>query len=767
LKHSVSVSQGRQRIDHGDNRIDVLIEAMPDPVFYKSSSGRYLRCNEAFAQLLGTDSASVIDSTDFDLFPKKLADKLFGWDSELLNQAAGEKGPRVAREFRLSGVGGNDMDVVLHHAAILDEEGSATALVGTIIDVTSDRKTAKERAEAGAMAAAAEAAIQTIEGMIDPVIILDREGHIERVNRGFIELFGMHRQFIGLGLQDVFASLSAEEARRLLEQCSTQGRIRDMEAHIRDSRDTELPVLVNISLLRDSQHSVDGFVLALRDVSVLMDASRQLRKQERALDAILNASEDAVFLIDSDGVVKTANRAFAERIGQDSESPVGSDLYTMDSTDLGLIRKNFVQGILTSRRPSRIEYDVKGQSYSESGYPVYDADGRVSQIAFYSYDVTYRKQGERLQRALYSISEAAYFAQDLRNLFRIVHRIVGRLIPAETITIVLYNQARDELSTAYKTGMELLSDTEDAGPSRLGHDLLGHLIRSGRSLLLRGNDIEKLRDAGLIVEEAVTEEGLDILEWIGVPLRNGAGAIIGAISASVCKPGAVFKEEDRKILSFVSSQIGMAIERKRTEEELRSKNVLLKNITDGAIFALAKAVEMRDPYTAGHQQRAATLSIAIARELNLDTDRAEGVRIAALLHDVGKIAIPSELLSKPGSLSTLEFELIRQHPIVSEDILASIEFPYPIARFVRGHHEKINGSGYPDGLQGNDIPLESRIICVADVIDAMASHRPYRPSRGLGQAMEELEAGEGILYDTEVVRACRRIIERGELSLYP
>jgi len=172
-------------------------------------------------------------------------------------------------------------------------------------------------------------------------------------------------------------------------------------------------------------------------------------------------------------------------------------------------------------------------------------------------------------------------------------------------------------------------------------------------------------------------------------------------------------------------------------------------------------VEIRDPYTAGHQQRVAKLAYSIADRLGLSEDRKEATRVAALLHDVGKISVPSELLSKPGRLSELEFQLIKMHPASSADILKSIDFPYPIARFVREHHEKLDGSGYPDGLAGAAISLESRIICVADVADAMASHRPYRPSLGIELALEELSLKAGQLYDPEVVSACLSVFAAG------
>lgn len=172
------------------------------------------------------------------------------------------------------------------------------------------------------------------------------------------------------------------------------------------------------------------------------------------------------------------------------------------------------------------------------------------------------------------------------------------------------------------------------------------------------------------------------------------------------------------------------------------------------IQTLCRAVEARDPYTAGHQQRVSKLSSAIAKELGLDEDRIQAVRIAGLVHDIGKIAVPSEILAKPGKLHSHEMGLVQMHSRIGHDILEPVRFPWPIHRYVLQHHERMDGSGYPDGLTGDEIELESRILAVADVLEAMASHRPYRPGLGLEKALNMLEKERGRSLDSEVVDVC-------------
>ena len=188
----------------------------------------------------------------------------------------------------------------------------------------------------------------------------------------------------------------------------------------------------------------------------------------------------------------------------------------------------------------------------------------------------------------------------------------------------------------------------------------------------------------------------------------------------------------------------------------------MRNALNGTVRAIASIVESRDPYTAGHQRRVCDLARAIAAEMGFSADRIEGLRMAATIHDIGKISVPAEMLTKPTKLTNIEFSLIKTHVQAGYDILKDIEFPWPIARMVLEHHERMNGSGYPNGLTGDNILLESRILAVADVVEAMGSHRPYRASLGIVPALEEIEKNKGILYDIAVADACLKLFrEKG------
>ncbi len=221
------------------------------------------------------------------------------------------------------------------------------------------------------------------------------------------------------------------------------------------------------------------------------------------------------------------------------------------------------------------------------------------------------------------------------------------------------------------------------------------------------------------------------LEWRIHPLKNG-----GDMADSVLI--IVMDTSDRKNAQFKLKQ---------------SYQKLQKTLT-GIVSALTSTIEIRDPYTAGHQRRVAELACLIAENMGLSKDKIEGIRIASLVHDIGKIYIPTEILIKPGMLTESEFSLIKIHPQAGYDILKSIDFPWPVAKAILQHHERINGAGYPHGLRDGDIIIEAKIICVADVLETMASHRPYRPAKGIEKAIEEIELNKGNYYDSEVVESC-------------
>jgi HD-GYP domain-containing protein (c-di-GMP phosphodiesterase class II) len=198
------------------------------------------------------------------------------------------------------------------------------------------------------------------------------------------------------------------------------------------------------------------------------------------------------------------------------------------------------------------------------------------------------------------------------------------------------------------------------------------------------------------------------------------------------------------------------------EEELLRTLESLRKAVGTTIQVMVSAVEARDPYTAGHQLRTADLARTIATEMGLPQDKINGIRMAGSIHDIGKLSIPADILSKPKKLTEIEFSLIKEHSRSGYEMLKDVESPWPLAQIIYQHHERMDGSGYPRNLKGDDILMEARIMAVADVVESMASHRPYRPALGVDAAMDEIESNRGILYDIDVVNECLRLFrEKG------
>ena len=216
---------------------------------------------------------------------------------------------------------------------------------------------------------------------------------------------------------------------------------------------------------------------------------------------------------------------------------------------------------------------------------------------------------------------------------------------------------------------------------------------------------------------------------------------------------------DKKGQKFLVGIIRDITKQKESEEKLKISNTQLQRSLVGTADALATALEKRDPYTAGHEKRVAKLACAVAAQMGLPQAQIEGMRITAFLHDIGKIVVPAEILSKPSRLNEYEYSIVKTHPEVGFDILKRLEFSWPIAQIVLQHHERLNGSGYPNGLKGEAILLEAKILAVADVVEAKVSHRPYRPALSVDKALEEITQNRNILYDGAVVDACVKVIK--------
>ena len=326
-----------------------------------------------------------------------------------------------------------------------------------------------------------------------------------------------------------------------------------------------------------------------------------------------------------------------------------------------------------------------------------------------------------------------------------------------------------EAGTAAKSGDQLKKKSQSQDTvSRLAEEL----ARRSRQLVAKAEETGKVQAFDLQLNHAGRTTHYEVRA--AVFYRNEVLAVVRDVTARRVAEEAMAKlkealEAKVQEQSSELTQLREAFQRQvallAEEEEVSKKSFSkVERLLEDTIGAIVTIVQKKDPYTAGHQQRVSQLACAIGREMGLNSEQIRVIRIASLLHDLGKVFIPTEILAKPGKLSKVEFSMVKSHPEADYQILKTIDFSCAIADIVRQHHERLDGSGYPLGLKGDAILLEARIISVADVVEAMVSSRPYRPAPGLEAAMKELEEGKGKAYDPDAVDACTKLFREGKFD---
>ena len=478
---------------------------------------------------------------------------------------------------------------------------------------------------------------------------------------------------------------------------------------------------------------------------------------------ILDALPFYVLLVDETHHILLANKAVSRDLGLDPKEIVGGYcpkvVHGLDKPFPGCpLEEAIEKGHIVEREL----FDPSLGLWMESAiYPTRyrTPDGRAVFLHMV-HDITEKKKAEEEIQRHYQIQTV------LNALLRI--SLIDISLEEQLELILEHIISIPWLALERKGGIFLVEDDPEVLVMKVQHGLATPLLNMckrvpfGRCLCGRAALSGEVQFADRVDDRHENRyEGISPHGHYCVPILS-AGKVLGVINLYL-REGHRRSEREEEFLLAVADVLAGIIERKRAEEELRQSYVQLQRTLEGTVNALISAIEIGDPYTAGHQRRVTHLACAIANEMGLPQEQIEGLRMAGLIHDIGKISVPAQILSRPGPLNDLEFGLIKTHSQVGCDILnRTIEFPWPVAQIVLQHHERMDGSGYPAGLSGEEILLEARILAVADVVEAMASHRPYRPARGMDKALEEISQNRGVLYDPKVVDVCLKLFtEKG------
>jgi PAS domain S-box-containing protein len=575
-----------------------------------------------------------------------------------------------------------------------------------------------------------------VEDIKDVIYELDSQGVVLYISPAIRDMLGFDsdeivgKNFTGLAHKDDLSRLEEwfSELRKGSEY-SSEYRVRNKSGNLKWARTNTRPVM--------EYGQFKGARGILIDVTAQKQAEEALREANETLSTIVKSSPLAIIALDVDGNVIRWNPAAEEMFGWVESEALGHPLpyVSEDKRDEHLkLRERVLRGeSFTNVEANRRKKDGSSIDISISTAPLRDSQGRVTGIMSVNANITERKRAEE------ALNEKDQFMESM-----IQSSAVATFVVNTEHKVLYWNRACEDL-----TGMKSddLLGTRDHWKAFYDHprQCVADIIIDNKFNVM--NNLYEIHTKSLLIPDGIRAEG-----WY---------LNLGGKNRYVIFDAAPIRDNNGKLIAAIETLLDIT-ERKQAEEQLHDTLESLRKAVGATIQVMVSAVEARDPYTAGHQARSANLARCIATVMGLPQEKIEGLRMAGSIHDIGKLSIPAEILSKPTRLTNLEFSLIKEHARAGYEMLKEVESPWPLAEIVHQHHERMDGSGYPGNLKGDEILMEARILAVADVVESMASHRPYRPAIGIEAALEEIEKNKGILYDDAVADACLRLFrEKG------
>jgi PAS domain S-box-containing protein/putative nucleotidyltransferase with HDIG domain len=736
-------------------------DAISDNVYLLNTEGKIRRCNIAATKLLGKPFSEIIGQSCWKL--------VHGTSVPIKECPVMRMLVTHQRETMVLPLRGRWFEITAD--PVLDEADNIVGAVHVMTDIT-ERKRAEKL-----LRQSEERFRNFFENELVYCYMISPEGIVLDVNKAALKALGYSKEcLIGRHWKMIYAPESRTKARQLLPEWLEAKTVKDEEMVIATKQGNRRIVLLSVDIVKDETGQILYSMAVQEDITEIKKAEEALRKANRTLMALSACSSAMVHTTDESELLKETCRIIVE-IGGYPLAWVGFTDQDEGKTMRVVAQAGYEEKLLEIRitwgdtkrgrgpigraiitGAPHICKNIQDDPYYAPWRDVAIKHGYVSSIALpLNYDG--RTFGALI---IYAGETDAFDREEIRLLMELSDDLAYGITALRTRaererTEKFLEESEKKYSALFESAAEgiLIADVETrklkyANPAIC--NMLGYNEQELRQMAV--DDIHPKDSLEYVISEFEAQAKGEKLLASGLPCLRRDGTIM---YADVNARAAFLDGRIVNIGLFTD-----VTQRKRMEEEQeRSAEKLLKAM-ESTIEAISATVETRDPYTAGHQRRVTGLASAIAREVGLSEEQVHGIGLAGIVHDIGKIYVPAEILSKPGRLNEIEFNLIKMHSQVGYNILKGIEFPWPIAQIVLQHHEKMDGSGYPSGLSKEAILLEARIITVADVVEAMASHRPYRTAIGLDGALEEISKNSGILYDADVVDACIRLFrEKG------
>ena len=744
------IRKAQQALVESEEKFRIIFEGVLDGILLADAeTKRFAGGNPAIYHMLGYSSEEIMQLGVADIHPQQdLPHVIEQFERQLRGEIQLAADTPVKRK-----------DGSIFYADIKSSPvsfGGKNYLLGIFRDIT-ERKRAEEELRLRA---------QLLDSASDTIFMVDFDGNFVYLNEAAWKTRGYTRdEMMGINLHALdtpkYEKFIESRMRNLMEngQCIFESEHRRKDGSV-------MPVEINAHIVESGGRKL--VLSVIRDITERKQAEEALKESEEKYRSIYENTQVGLYRTRiSDGKLVMANDAMAKMFGFDSAEEatakyITSEHYVDPGTRgrlLGAIQKyggfdNF-EACLTRNDGIARWFQYSGRLVQNKGY-----------IEGVATDITERKQAEatiqHANRALATLSAVNRTLVRAANEDELLQAICQAIVEQRGYRLAWVGYKQHDESKSLKIMAraghdEGYLDTAQISWAEIEHGMgpSGRAIRSGTTQLCQdiANDPQYIpwRDAALKCGHAAS---------IALPLLNESNTVFGILNVYAGEANA-FTPNEIDLLEEMAGDLAFGVRALHTRRErdlalVKNQQHLaqLKDSLEDTVRAMAGLVEMRDPYTAGHQARVADLAAAIAKQMGLPEEQVHAIHLAGTVHDLGKIKIPAEILSKPGKITDLEFGLIKVHPQAGYDILKGINFPWPIALMVLQHHERFDGSGYPQGLKGEAILLEARILAVADMVEAMSSHRPYRPGLGIEIALAEITKQRGIYFDPQVVDAC-------------